>query len=193
MCTRPDGDFALFFLILLRRKNDSLALLQYLEKEQVFTSMAVGVTMKGRWYKVKNPASSDSYKLFQSCTAFAGLQDFAPAEVCKANVYNTLTTNYDYDRTLFAGFTYDMSAGQLLVFDSRRAIQNKFCDLKQHYMNLSYGVAAYDVEFDAPRYLCALLGIDGPYSRVDALTKLRNYIAQNYTSAASKADCDRIR
>ncbi|KAH7948724.1 hypothetical protein HPB49_001327 [Dermacentor silvarum] len=164
----------------------------YLEDEQVFTSMAVGVTMKGRWYQVSNPASSGSYGLFQSCTTFGESQDFAPAEVCKASTYNSLTRNYDYDRTFFVGFTYNTSTERVLVFDSKRAIKNKFCDLKQHYMNLKYGVAAYDVEFDAPRYVCALLGIDGPYSRVDVLTRLRDYISQNYTNAASKADCDRI-
>ncbi|XP_049273478.1 uncharacterized protein LOC119399064 [Rhipicephalus sanguineus] len=58
--------------------NDSLALLQYLENEQVFTSMAVGVTMKGRLYRPRS-----DYHLFKSCTAPNGTQDFEPAEVAR--------------------------------------------------------------------------------------------------------------
>ncbi|KAH6942510.1 hypothetical protein HPB50_006935 [Hyalomma asiaticum] len=174
--------------------NDSLALLQYLEDEQVFTSMAVGVTMKGRWYKVSNPSSSASYNLFERCTAFSGSQDFAPADACAGgSAYSALSRNYDYNGTLFAGFTYNTSAERVLVFDSKKGIKYKFCDLKQHYLNLSYGVAAYDVEFDAPQHLCALLGIDGPYSRVDFLTRLRDFISRNYTSVANKAACDQGR
>ncbi|KAL3236869.1 hypothetical protein MRX96_022124 [Rhipicephalus microplus] len=113
--------------------NDSLALLQYLEDEQVFTSMAVGLTMKGHRYKPRDSSSPDSYGLFKK------MQEV------------------------------------VMVFDSTKGMKNKFCDLKQHYLNLSYGVAAYDVLYDSVQHPCTSLGISGPYSRVDFLTRLRDF------------------
>ncbi|KAK8763127.1 hypothetical protein V5799_034254 [Amblyomma americanum] len=127
--------------------NDSLALLQHLEYERVHVSMAVGVTMKGRWYKPRDPASPSSYNLFQSCTNFSGSQDVIPAS---------------------------------------------FCDGKQYYLVLTYGVAAYDIEYDVSPDACPLLSIYGPYSRVNTLTNLRDFLGYNYTGVASKAECDRL-
>ncbi|XP_077490194.1 uncharacterized protein LOC144101059 [Amblyomma americanum] len=173
--------------------NDSLALLQHLEYERVHVSMAVGVTMKGRWYKPRDPASPSSYNLFQSCTNFSGSQDVIPASVCAGgNQYSVMARNYHFDQTLLGGFTHDPNSQRVLVFDSKRGIALKFCDGKQYYLVLTYGVAAYDIEYDVSPDACPLLSIYGPYSRVNTLTNLRDFLGYNYTGVASKAECDRL-
>ncbi|XP_075724199.1 uncharacterized protein LOC142766881 [Rhipicephalus microplus] len=103
-----------------------------------------------------------------------------------------MATEYKYNATLFAGFTYGFSQEVFLVFDGKRGIKNKFCDLKRNYLNLSFGIAAYDVDFDSIQHQCAKMGIDGPYDRVAFLTRLRDFIALNYTGAASEVDCNQV-
>ncbi|KAL1483092.1 hypothetical protein MTO96_002162 [Rhipicephalus appendiculatus] len=172
--------------------NDSLALLRYLEDQQVFVSMAVGVTMKGRVYKPRNFSYPQSYNVFKSCMAHSGTQDFTPADGCPHGFPGGLAANYEYNSTFFAEYAYDRSIEIVMVFDGKKGIKEKLCDLKQHYLSLSYGIAAYDVDFDSNRHSCEWFGIDGPYNRIDFLKRLRDFIALNYTGAASKARCDQV-
>ncbi|XP_075724200.1 uncharacterized protein LOC142766882 [Rhipicephalus microplus] len=148
--------------------------------------------MKAREYKPRNFSYPESYNVFKSCMTSSHSQDLAPADACPQGYPRGLAANYEYDATLFAEYAYDRGHEIVMVFDGKKGMKNKFCDLKQHYLNLNYGIAAYDVDFDSVSHPCKLLGIDGPYSRVYFLRKVRDFVASNYTGAPSKAECDQV-
>ncbi|KAL1483094.1 hypothetical protein MTO96_002164 [Rhipicephalus appendiculatus] len=172
------------------RRTYIVDLIKSIFKPHLFISMA---HIPAACTSPKDYSSPDSYTLFKSCIAPSGSQDFPPAEGCpNGNAYSVMARNYDYNATLLAGFTFDRSIEVVMVFDSKKGMKNKFCDLKQHHLNLSYGIAAYDADFDSIPHPCSFMGIDGPYSRIDFLTRLRDFIAQNYTGAANKANCNQV-
>ncbi|XP_077527674.1 uncharacterized protein LOC144139059 [Haemaphysalis longicornis] len=141
-------------------------------------------------YKPKSDEPED-FQLFNPCENFDGNYYVPPYELCKPN-----TDFFDnVERSDYYMFTFDISAQRALTFEGLTAIQNKVCEAKSVCQEVTFGVAAYDVEYDdQPRNLqCTEFGLVGPFGRVALLKKMNTYLTTLTAAAAfDEYECFRI-
>ncbi|KAL3219096.1 hypothetical protein MRX96_050548 [Rhipicephalus microplus] len=70
---------------------------------------------------------------------------------------------------------------QTFTFDSLDWLKAKLCEVKSFLTTVSFGVAAYDVEYDSFPKGCPETGIkSGPFNRLFGVQRLNNFLFKDY-------------
>ncbi|XP_077547638.1 uncharacterized protein LOC144159846 [Haemaphysalis longicornis] len=98
-------------------------------KYAVNTSLAVSVSMAGRWNRPRSYPNTDveDYRLFKSCTALpSGLQQFGNIyEVCSSNKFIKFVAGKYLD-----GYSYSIPEGLSFTYDTPRSLKEKATDAR---------------------------------------------------------------
>ncbi|KAL1482373.1 hypothetical protein MTO96_033840, partial [Rhipicephalus appendiculatus] len=99
--------------------------------------------------------------------------------------------NVDFDRKAHSVVYFDDNpkARRTFIFDNSYSLRYKVCVMKRRTVNVSYSVAAYDVNFDSGPTGCDKSLVQGKYTRTRQLKKLADFIAHNYTNVQDISAC----
>ncbi|XP_077529508.1 uncharacterized protein LOC144141928 [Haemaphysalis longicornis] len=171
--------------------SSSCKVLAEVARAIVNITLAVSFTLSGHMYKPKGNKPED-YKLFSPCENFHGNYYVTPYELlCTPNI-----RFFDkVQRSEHSMFTFNTSAQRALTFESDATIKNKVCEAKSTCQGVTFGVAAYDIEYDDQPHneQCPEFGLVGPFGRVAFLKKLNTYLSDLSSAAAfKKEECLRV-
>ncbi|KAH6923813.1 hypothetical protein HPB50_007498 [Hyalomma asiaticum] len=138
--------------------------------------------MGGRYYapKLELEDTPDRYKPYEDCKDFSGPYYDDPANVCPT----VAGADWVLEESMF--YQYKALVNQKLkrtfTYDTVDTIKTKVCDAKRSLLNVSYGVAAYDVDFDSSPQGCGEMGIEpGAFNRLSIIRPLSNFLVRNFT------------
>ncbi|XP_077519821.1 uncharacterized protein LOC144129548 [Amblyomma americanum] len=151
-----------------------------------FFHTAVSVTLKGRWF---TPASggSSNLDLFKRCNDLNQTRDADPSSLCTSSV----TGNFRFDQTHKSSLF--VSGNRVLTFDTEEALKAKLCAAKAKFVDVDFGIAAYDVDADLHNDPCPKAKYNCRYRRVMLLRKLRDFFEMFFKSAADQSACESIK
>ncbi|KAL1437693.1 hypothetical protein MTO96_048721 [Rhipicephalus appendiculatus] len=170
--------------------NDTLPILDMVRKSHPHLPLFISVGLSGRYYAPKLVEDApDRYVAFQDCKNFSGPYYDDPANVCPS----VAGADWELEDSTF--YQYEALINQKLkrtfTFDNVRTLKAKVCDIKRNLLNVSFGVAAYDVDFDSNKRGCREVEIEsGGFRRLYLIQLLTYFLIDNYTSYL---DCLAIR
>ncbi|XP_077527671.1 uncharacterized protein LOC144139054 [Haemaphysalis longicornis] len=162
-------------------------MLQEVAKAASKITLAVSFTVSGHMYKPQGN-DPDDYKLFSPCEDFNGNYYVKPYEFCKKH-----SEYFDkLERSEHHMLTFSPSEQRALTFESWGTIKNKLCEARSNCPGVTFGVAAYDIEYDYQPYrsVCQKFDLVGPFGRVGFLKKMNGYLTKlSSADAFNKEQC----
>ncbi|KAH6935557.1 hypothetical protein HPB50_006796 [Hyalomma asiaticum] len=98
--------------------------------------------------------------------------------------------NYRFIQKFETSLTFDSNLGETTTFETERSLRIKICSSKRNHVALPYGIAAYDVDFDAPPQPCNSLTIRSRYARLRLLAALDNITRSSYAPVLDRETCE---
>ncbi|KAH6924050.1 hypothetical protein HPB50_010843 [Hyalomma asiaticum] len=166
-------------------RNESLAVLRKLEQLGLSIPTAISFTFKGLYFlpSFTDPSSPrlDEFMLYKKCGNFPMPHYDDPNELCG---------NPDWTPVL-PEMAYSLKRRRTMTYLTMSRIATLACNDKQVHLDLSFGIAAYDVDSDraAP---CKELGFNtqlSTYGRVVKMHELMNFFRDNYTKSSDNTVC----
>ncbi|XP_077490792.1 uncharacterized protein LOC144101487 [Amblyomma americanum] len=158
--------------------------LRDLERKQVPTHGLLSVTMKGRWTTVYPGQPLDFFsrcELNPSATSFGSY-----AEVCKDRNYQY---NLRYEPQHYAVLTYESTNRSAFTYDNEDGLAAKLCKVKYQERDVTFGIAAYDVDYDDYANVCGSINKFGENSRLKALRKIVDFYKNLGSQMFNEASC----
>ncbi|XP_077491760.1 uncharacterized protein LOC144102340 [Amblyomma americanum] len=158
--------------------------LREMERKQVPTHALLSVTMKGRWTTVYPGQPLDFFsrcELNPSATSFGSY-----AEVCKDRNYQY---NLRYEPQHFAVLTYESTNRSAFTYDNEDGLAAKLCKVKYQERDVTFGIAAYDVDYDDYANECGSINKFGENSRLKALRKIVDFYKNLGSQMFNEASC----
>ncbi|KAK8787797.1 hypothetical protein V5799_022427 [Amblyomma americanum] len=147
----------------------------------------VSVTMKGRW---TSPSAGEAFEFYSHCDTNRGLLSFGSyTEVCNHPSY---APQIRYKPDHYAVLTHHSSRPHAFAYDNEVGLGAKLCKVKSKVHDVSFGVAAYDVDFEDYVNECSSLNKFGPHSRLKALRKIVDYYKTLATDKFDEVSCTRV-
>ncbi|KAL1480373.1 hypothetical protein MTO96_051083 [Rhipicephalus appendiculatus] len=111
----------------------------------------------------------------------------APAvRICaQSEVYKR---NINFSEEYQTVITYDNSKGFTITFDNDNSLRTKVCDARAKHG--SFGLAAYDVNYDQGEDVCPKWGAKGHYSRLYLVQRLNAFMSGG--NPDGNTDCETI-
>ncbi|KAL3210454.1 hypothetical protein MRX96_008699 [Rhipicephalus microplus] len=159
--------------------NDTIPILEMVRQSHPRLPMSISVGLSGRYYAPKFLDGPSRYLPFEDCTDFSGPRYDDPANVCPSVAGDEWkfeqNKNYHYEALL------NEKLKKTFTFDSIDSLKLKLCDAKRYLTSVSFGVAAYDVDFDSSPEGCAEIGIKpGAFSRLSGVRRLSEFLLNDY-------------
>ncbi|KAL1460434.1 hypothetical protein MTO96_043289 [Rhipicephalus appendiculatus] len=83
--------------------------------------------------------------------------------------------NYHYEAL------FNEKLKRTFTFDSADSLKGKLCEVKRFLTSVSFGVAAYDVDFDSSRQGCTQIDIKpGAFNRLSGVRRLSDFLFKDY-------------
>ncbi|KAL1427323.1 hypothetical protein MTO96_017611 [Rhipicephalus appendiculatus] len=144
----------------------------------------VSVGMKGRWTTAVDAATTLS--IGSRCKHDVHAVPFGYyAQVCRDA---SLRPRLRYNNHYYAMETSDARKNRMFVYDNEEGLCKKLCNIKSQNLQLRFGVAVYDLEYEDYGDACADLNVFGAFSRLKMVRKIVDY----YGSLPSDAsDCEK--
>ncbi|KAL1437679.1 hypothetical protein MTO96_048707 [Rhipicephalus appendiculatus] len=169
--------------------NDTLPILERVHKSHPQLPLSISVGLSGRYYAPKRVDTSQRYLPFEDCRDFPGPRygDPANVSVCKVEQQRSVQVlteqngNFQENDT----FQYEALLNQkrklTFTFDSIDSLKVKVCEVKRFLTSVSFGVAAYEVDYDSSRQGCTEMGIKrGAFNRLSGVRRLSNFLFNDY-------------
>ncbi|XP_075551335.1 uncharacterized protein LOC142584891 [Dermacentor variabilis] len=148
------------------------------------TSLAVSVSMQGRWNRPKAYLQHEAskYGFLEPCIKLpAGVQQFGNMyEICSKPSYQAI-----YDRTYKAEYRYNFEDGLSFTYDTFQSLREKLCYYKTNLTSVPYGLALFDMQYEDWIGFC----FSEKFARLRALRKLLDFITQHFRFASDLTDC----
>lgn len=161
--------------------------IRVLDLRQVPTHGLLSVTMKGRW---TTASQGQPFEFFSSCELRPRARSFGRyAEICKDRTYES---NLRYQPLHYAVLTYDSANRSVFAYDNEEGLAAKLCKVKYQAREVTFGIAAYDVDFDDHANDCRSISKFGPHSRLKALRKIVDYYKGHPNASFSEASCTSV-
>ncbi|KAH7939723.1 hypothetical protein HPB52_016463 [Rhipicephalus sanguineus] len=135
--------------------------------------------MSGRYYAPKRVDTSQRYLPFEDCTDFPGPYYNDPTNVCPsvagADWKFEENNTYHYEAVL------NEKLNRTFTFDTVDSLKAKMCEVKRYLTSVSFGLAAYDIDFDSSAPGCAEIGIKpGAFNRLSGVRQLSDFLINKY-------------
>ncbi|XP_065301972.2 uncharacterized protein [Dermacentor albipictus] len=151
------------------------------------STMAVSVTMYGRWYKPmwSDPAVVDkpgNYGVRHRCTITG--RESQLGSILELCTNKTSKTSY-YDDEEHATVMYNKEQQFTFVYDDPVSLRYKLCTCKSEMIGYEYGVAIYDMEGADDYGVCG----NGTFFRLKDLRSTLDFIRDTFTSQQVYENC----
>lgn len=157
---------------------DSCNLLSEVAKAVVDVPVAISFSLSGRLYQPEfrdpDDVKPEDFRLFGPCELNDEDYHAVPAELCtnggeySNNVQNSTKSDVVY--------TFDSNEQRTLTFDNEITIRTKVCATRDTYRGVPFGLAIYDIEYDAAATTCEPFKLGGPYARAKFLRNMNQYL-----------------
>ncbi|KAH6943041.1 hypothetical protein HPB50_014219 [Hyalomma asiaticum] len=149
----------------------------------VDTAWALSVTLKGRWTVLKAGERPD---FLSKCENDPSAESFGSyAEVCNNTNF---VDDIDYKSIALGKLFRSISDGRLLAYDNDTTLIYKLCRVRVHQLAFSFGVAAYDVDYDDFEGVCKSNPF-GAFTRLFSLSDVLVYFSGVFDVPAQLEDC----
>uniref|UniRef100_A0A131YV15 Chitinase n=1 Tax=Rhipicephalus appendiculatus TaxID=34631 RepID=A0A131YV15_RHIAP len=169
----------------------TFSLIEYARKTVHFRGL-ISVTMKGRWTV---PKSRDKVEFFDACMSDPNSNSFGRyTEVCPATTMKQGQQNafqLSYSTTHCAMLAYSPTMNRAFAYDNEFGLAIKLCAAKADNVNLTFGIAAFDIDYDDYDNTCVSLNTYGRHSRLQRLKMVVDYFRSN-TGVAYREDACRM-
>ncbi|XP_049274548.1 uncharacterized protein LOC125759592 [Rhipicephalus sanguineus] len=167
-----------------------MALLHEVDKTGLSIPLAMSFSLKGVYYTpmFADPSApkTDEFQLFKPCTRHREPFYEDPKVLCTQSGWIS-----NGSLPLLA---YNMGEKKTITYLTEATIAQLACNAKQLNLNLKFSLVAYDVDFDqAPP--CHRLGFapaGGPFTRINNMREVMNFILTSYTSAKENFNCQLV-
>ncbi|KAH8037992.1 hypothetical protein HPB51_020512 [Rhipicephalus microplus] len=140
----------------------------------------VSVTLKGRWAE---PQFSKDVDFFKPCVSDINIGSFGRiTDVCPGG--GRLAAQLNYSTKHHAMITYISYLQRTFVYDDERALAEKLCRARSVDSSVSFGIAAYDIDFEDYENRCTDHNRNGAFSRLKALRKVVDYFNRGSSRGA---------
>ncbi|KAL1475576.1 hypothetical protein MTO96_019506 [Rhipicephalus appendiculatus] len=172
--------------------NESVAVLHEMDKMGFSIPFAISFSLKGAYYapKLDDPSAPEAheFQLFKPCEDFKTAYYDDPKTLCGKSGWkpeNLVPT---------PELAYNLDEKRAMTYLPEKMIATLACEPKQFYLNISYGLAAYDVDYDqaAP---CRQLGfalMGTSYTRVRNMRALMEFLKNSYTHPTTNFVCQTL-
>ncbi|XP_077544592.1 uncharacterized protein LOC144157648 [Haemaphysalis longicornis] len=154
-------------------------------KDSGNTSLAVSVTMAGRWNRPLDfwRYTEKYYAPFQSCTRLPqGSNQFGSIfEVCLGDKYKTPHVHGEYKDE----YRYSFNDGLSFTYDSSVSLKRKLCGFKSNMTKVSYGVAVFDMQYEDWTSYCYV----DTFARLRTLKRVTEYFVSGFQLTTDLTDC----
>ncbi|XP_077489660.1 uncharacterized protein LOC144100663 [Amblyomma americanum] len=126
--------------------------------------------MKGRWTRA---SQGQPLEFFAQCERNHMTPSFGSyTEVCRATDF---ASNLRFQSRHQAMLTYETTNRTLFAYDNEVGLAAKLCTVKNEALDATFGIAAYDVDYDDYANECGVVNKYGKHSRLKALRKITDY------------------
>ncbi|XP_077489180.1 uncharacterized protein LOC144100004 isoform X1 [Amblyomma americanum] len=147
----------------------------------------VSVTMKGRW---TSPSSGQPFEFYSRCdTDWSAVSFGSYTEVCRDRKY---APQLRYKPDHRAVLTHNPALRRAFAYDNEQGLGTKLCKVKGEVLDLNFGIAVYDVDFDDYANECSSLNKFGSHSRLRTLRKIVDYYKSLSSDRFDEASCTSI-
>ncbi|KAH6924192.1 hypothetical protein HPB50_013591 [Hyalomma asiaticum] len=171
----------------LSYSNESLSVLRQLDKMGFAIPTAISFSLKGVYYapRISSPNSpkEHEFSLFGPCVDFHTSNFDDPKTLCG---------NPDWTpQVILHEMAYSLKLKRMMTYLTESMISTLACDVKQFNLNLNFGIAAYDVDYDraAPCKDFGFKTLGSSYSRVANTREVMNFFRTNYTKPTDNFVC----
>ncbi|KAL1466574.1 hypothetical protein MTO96_042635 [Rhipicephalus appendiculatus] len=159
--------------------NDTLPILERVRKSHAQLPLSISVGLSGRYYAPKRVDSSQRYLPFEDCTDFPGPRYDDPANVCPS--FDGAEWKFQENDTYQYEALLNEKRKLTFTFDSIDPLKVKVCEIKRFLTRVSFGVAAYEVDYDSSRQGCTEIGIKrGAFNRLSGVRRLSDFLFNDY-------------
>ncbi|XP_054923785.1 uncharacterized protein [Dermacentor andersoni] len=140
--------------------------------------------MKGRWTVLKAGQPPNFLSL---CEHDPGAESFGSyADVCDDPDFDH---DFYYNSTVYGSLFRSLSNGQMFSFDNEWTLLEKLCRLKAQYLSVTFGIAAFDVDYDDFLGICSSTNYFGEFSRICTLKDLVDFFEEKFNDPSAMDDC----
>ncbi|KAL1458787.1 hypothetical protein MTO96_027681, partial [Rhipicephalus appendiculatus] len=161
--------------------NDTLPILDLVRKSHPHLPLFISVGLSGRNYAPKLVEDAlMQYVPFKGCKYFPGPYFEDPANVCPS----VAGEDWEIRDSTFYGYRalLNRKFKRTFIFDTERTLKTKVCEIKRNLLNVSFGVAAYDIDYDSNPRGCLEIDIQaGAFKRLSAIRPLSDFLLNKYT------------
>ncbi|XP_070379890.1 uncharacterized protein [Dermacentor albipictus] len=160
------------------RMRDAMKVVTCLWEHNVRTNLSLSVTMQARRYKLKSGVQGQP-QFYSDCEVDDYEQRTTAQEICD-NPNSGYSTNIKYDGKFQSTIAYDHAGGFAVTFENPHSLREKICDAwTPEALDISLGLAVYDVNYDRRYTMCFSPWIFGTWFRLGFLLKLRDSLYQH--------------
>ncbi|XP_077489655.1 uncharacterized protein LOC144100650 [Amblyomma americanum] len=143
--------------------------------------------MKGRWTRA---SQGEPLQFFSRCEKNPIATSFGSyAQVCRGTSYGQ---NLRYQPQHYAMLTYDARNRTLFAYDNEAGLAAKLCKVKDIALDVAFGIAAYDVDYDDYANECGTRNKFGKHSRLKALRNVTDYYRSLASNIFNEARCTKV-
>ncbi|XP_065295865.1 uncharacterized protein [Dermacentor albipictus] len=158
----------------------SVNLLERVSHLRLNVTLAISVGLSGRHYRPYLPAKKgvtvEHYTAFKRCRDFNGSRYDDPVKLCPGVVGGDWKVYKSREIELYL-MVYSLHLERTFLFENVQSIKKKLCLSREYTDGFTYGVAAYDVDFDSSPEGCPEMDIEsGAFGRLSTIRSLSNYI-----------------
>ncbi|KAH7948643.1 hypothetical protein HPB51_028428 [Rhipicephalus microplus] len=132
--------------------NDTLPIVERVRKSHPQLPLSISVALSGRYYTPEANGTFERYLPFEKCVEGRGPRFDDPAQICP----NVVLAQWKLQKN--DSYFYESLVNERLrltfTFDSLEWLKAKLCEVKRFLTTVSFGVAAYDVEYDSLQQGC---------------------------------------
>ncbi|KAL1427303.1 hypothetical protein MTO96_017592 [Rhipicephalus appendiculatus] len=155
-----------------------------LTKRGVVASWALSVTMKGRWTVLQAGQPAD---FLSQCVHDPKAESFGSyAEVCENPDFSR---DIEYKTQVRGSAFRRQSDGQMFSYDNSSTLVEKLCRIRVLQLSFTFGIAAFDVDYDDFGNVCNALNRFGAFTRLYTLKDLLEYFEKVFDVSGELKDC----
>ncbi|KAK8756510.1 hypothetical protein V5799_000781 [Amblyomma americanum] len=140
--------------------------------------------MKGRWTEPEQGQRTD---FFARCKHNPDAQSFGSyTEVCRHSRY---VANLKYVPEHYAMLTSLDTRVRVFTYDNEQGLSAKLCRVKSEELDVNYGIAAFDVDYDDYSNMCGSINKFGRHSRLKTLRRIVDYYRRLTSSDFAEPSC----
>ncbi|XP_070380398.1 uncharacterized protein [Dermacentor albipictus] len=148
----------------------------------VNASWALSVTMKGRWTVLKAGQPPNFLSLCEHDPAAESFGSYT--DVCDDPDFDY---DFYYNSTVHGSLVRGLSNGQMFSFDNDTMLLEKLCRVKAQYLSVTFGIAAFDVDYDDFLDICS--NYFEEFSRIWTLKDLVDFFEQKFNDPSAMDAC----